>query len=79
MLTDPSLTTAHVGYAIGRNVGGAVLRNRIRRQLRALLEVKSTQLPAGWYLVGAQQRVGAMSWAELSATVDQLIAKVIVS
>jgi len=79
MLTDSSLQYAHVGYAIGRNVGGAVLRNRIRRQLRSLLEARSDQLPAGWYLVGAQPRVGTMSWAELGATVDQLAAKLVVS
>jgi ribonuclease P protein component len=79
MLTDSSLQNAHVGYAIGRNVGGAVLRNRIRRQLRSLLEARSDQLPAGWYLVGAQPRVGTMSWAELGATVDQLAAKLVVS
>ena len=79
MLTDSSLKNAHVGYAIGRNVGGAVLRNRIRRQMRSLLEARSDQLPAGWYLVGAQPRVGTMSWAELGTTVDQLIAKVVVS
>ena len=79
MLTDSSLQNAHVGYAIGRNVGGAVLRNRIRRQMRSLLEARSDQLPAGWYLVGAQPRVGTMSWAELGTTVDQLIAKVVVS
>ncbi len=79
MLTDSSLQNAHVGYAIGRNVGKAVLRNRVRRQLRSLLEAKSDQLPAGWYLVGAQPRVGTMSWAELGATVDQLAAKLVVS
>ena len=79
MLTDSSLPSAHVGYAIGRNVGGAVLRNRIRRQLRSLLEAKSDQMPAGWYLVGAQPRVGAMSWMELGSTVDQLVAKVVIS
>jgi len=79
MLTDSSLPNAHVGYAIGRNVGGAVLRNRIRRQLRALLEAKSDQLPAGWYLVGVQPRVSAMSWTDLGATVDQLVAKAAVS
>ena len=79
MLTDSSLPGAHVGYAIGRNVGGAVLRNRIRRQLRSLLETKSDQLPAGWYLVGTQPRVGTMSWTDLGATVDQLVAKVAVS
>lgn len=79
MLTDSSLQNAHVGYAIGRNVGGAVLRNRIRRQLRSLLEAKSDHLPAGWYLVGAQSRVGTMSWTDLGASVDQLVAKVAVS
>lgn len=79
MLTDSSLPSAHVGYAIGRNVGGAVLRNRIRRQLRSLLEAKSDQMPAGWYLVGVQPRVGAMSWTDLGVTVDQLLAKVAIS
>ena len=79
MLTDSSLPGAHVGYAIGRNVGGAVLRNRIRRQLRVLFEAKSSQMPAGWYLVGVQPRVGAMSWTDLGVTVDQLLAKVAVS
>jgi len=56
-----------------------VLRNRIRRQLRSLLEAKSDQFPAGWYLVGVQPRVSAMSWTDLGATVDQLVAKVAVS
>ena len=79
MLTDSSLQNAHVGYAIGRNVGGAVLRNRIRRQLRSLFEAKSDQMPAGWYLVGVQPRVGTMSWTDLGVTVDQLLAKVAVS
>jgi len=79
MLTDSSLPGAHVGYAIGRNVGGAVLRNRIRRQLRSLLEAKSSQMPAGWYLVGVQPRVAAMTWTDLGVTVDQLLAKVTVS
>ena len=79
MLTDSSLPGAHVGYAIGRNVGGAVLRNRIRRQLRSLLEAKSNQMPAGWYLVGVQPRAAAMTWTDLGVTVDQLLAKVAVS
>ena len=79
MLTDSSLPGAHVGYAIGRNVGGAVLRNRIRRHLRSLLEAKSSQMPAGWYLVGVQPRVAAMTWTDLGVTVDQLLAKVAVS
>lgn len=78
MLTDSSLPGAHVGYAIGRNVGGAVLRNRIRRQLRSILEAKSDHMPAGWYLIGVQPRVGVMSWTDLGETVDQLLAKMAV-
>ena len=77
MLTDSSLQAAHVGYAIGRNVGGAVLRNRIRRQLRSLLEARSQHLPTGWYLVGVQPRAGSMSWDDLGLAVDQLVSKVV--
>jgi hypothetical protein len=47
--------------------------------LRSLLEAKSNQMPAGWYLVGVQPRVSAMSWTDLGVTVDQLLAKVAVS
>lgn len=76
MLTDSSVQTAHVGYAIGRNVGGAVQRNRIRRQLRSLLDSRANQLPAGWYLIGVQPRIGSLSWNEIGEAVDQLLAKV---
>lgn len=75
MLKDSSVQTAHVGYAIGRNMGNAVLRNRIRRQLRSLLDARSHQLPAGWYVIGTQPRVGSLSWNDLGSTVDQLLAK----
>ena len=76
MLTDSSVQTAHVGYAIGRNVGGAVQRNRIRRQLRSLLDSRAKQLPAGWYLIGVQPRIASLSWNEIGEAVDHLLGKV---
>jgi ribonuclease P protein component len=40
-----------VAFAVGRRVGGAVDRNRVRRRLRAI--ARDTGLPAGTWLVGA--------------------------
>jgi len=45
-----------VAYAIGRPVGGAVLRNRVRRRLRAVvaeLDRADGVLEPGAYLIGA--------------------------
>ncbi len=43
----------HVAFAIGRSHGGAVVRNRLRRQLRSLvLEAQRRgDVDPGWYLV----------------------------
>lgn len=42
-----------VAFAIGRSVGTAVVRNRLRRQLRVLMdEVVDDGLAPGCYLVG---------------------------
>lgn len=54
--TDANCTTPpEVGFAIGRRVGPAVVRNRRRRQLRAIFsEVRRDQpglVPSGRYLV----------------------------
>ncbi len=42
-----------LAMAVGRNVGGAVVRNRLRRQLRALFASLAGQVQPGTYLVGA--------------------------
>jgi ribonuclease P protein component len=47
------LAVPRVGYAVGRRVGGAVVRNRVRRRLRELmrLEVRAGMALAGWDVV----------------------------
>ena len=42
-----------VAYAVGRDVGGSVARNRLRRRLRALVAELGPGLAPGAYLVGA--------------------------
>ena len=42
---------AQVGLVVGRGVGGAVTRNRVKRRLRHLMRDRVTQLPSGSVLV----------------------------
>jgi ribonuclease P protein component len=66
-----------VAFAVGRRAGGAVVRNRIRRRLRALFEaeVRARGLPAGWYLVGVSPGLAEPSWPELLHGVEALGAR----
>ena len=42
-----------MAFSVGRSVGSAPVRNRIRRRLRAIARARASQLAPGWYLVGA--------------------------
>lgn len=42
-----------MAFSVGRSVGSAPVRNRIRRRLRAIARARAGQLVPGWYLVGA--------------------------
>ena len=63
---------------MGRNVGTAVVRNRVRRRLRAALRelLAAGRLPGGTYLVGAGATVATLPWDDLVAELDALIAEV---
>jgi len=66
-LADPpgSQAPPRVAFAVGRRVGGAVERNRVRRRLRAV--ARDAALPGGAWLVGAGPGAATASHAELSS------------
>jgi len=61
----PESSSVDVAYAISRKVGNAVLRNRIRRRLRALLDDLNPQPKPGTYLIRCGFETGNLSYDEL--------------
>jgi ribonuclease P protein component len=60
-----------VAYAIGRRVGTAVVRNRLRRRLRAAMS--EARPAAGDYLVHAGPAAAVVPYADLKVLVSQAI------
>lgn len=64
-----------VAYAVGRRVGSAVVRNRVRRRLRAsIARHRSTLRPGAAYLVGAAPAAATVPFAELDSAVGTLLS-----
>jgi ribonuclease P protein component len=70
---DPS---RRVGFVVGRPVGPAVTRNRVRRRLRHLIAQRMTVLPEGARLVvRATPAAAGRTSALLSDALDTALAK----
>lgn len=69
-LADPALGRAHVAFAIGRPVGAAVVRNRLRRRLRMI--VRERALVPGWWLIGARPNAVELTFEKLQRTMSEL-------
>ena len=69
----PNLEPPRVAFSVGRSVGDAVTRNRVRRRLRAAVREHARSLaPGAAYLVGADRRSAHVPYAELSSTLREL-------
>ncbi len=65
---------ARAGFIVSRAVGGAVVRNKVRRRLRELVRGRIESLPAGSLLVvRANPRAGTARQADLAAELDLVI------
>jgi ribonuclease P protein component len=62
-----------VAFAIGRKVGGAVVRNRLRRRLRAIVAESTLGLAPGAYLLRATAEAAELTFGELRVVVSEAI------
>lgn len=73
--TSGSSAPARAGFVVSRAVGGAVVRNRVRRRLRHLVRERLDALPAGATLVvRALPKAAETPYARLGADLDAAIA-----
>jgi len=63
-----------VAYAVGRKVGGAASRNRVRRRLRAITREVRPLLRPGACLISAAPEVARLSYRDLRTTVSEALA-----
>lgn len=76
-LPDPAAPgPPRAAFAVGRKVGGAVVRNRLRRRLRHVLAEQSATMGPGAYLVAAGPAAAGLSPEELRATVTSALRSV---
>lgn len=77
MVPDSSTANVHVAFSTPRRIGPAVVRNRVRRQLRALMQDQVATLPRGWYLIGIEAPPVDNSWGQLSGLLATALPRVI--
>jgi ribonuclease P protein component len=74
---DDSLTAPRVGFVVSKAVGNAVVRNRVRRQLRHLVKSHlSTLSPSAELVVRALPAAAELSSAELDAELARCLKRI---
>jgi ribonuclease P protein component len=75
-LPDDTGGRPRIAYAIGKRVGTAVVRNRLRRRLKAIAEAHADLVHPGSYLIGARLGAAQCSYEELNAMFIRLFDQV---
>ena len=65
-----------VGFSVSKRVGGAVVRNRVKRRLRANMCALCEVIEPGWdVVVIARQQASTATSSQLNTELDQLLHK----
>jgi ribonuclease P protein component len=71
-----SSSEAQFAYALGKKIGTAVVRNRLRRRLRAIVAEMGSHLAPGAYLVSAGPTATALKFDELRMVMGRALESV---
>jgi ribonuclease P protein component len=65
------------GFSIKKALGGAVVRNRIRRRVREIIRCRRAEIPAGWdVVIHPKSSVARAEFAAVSADLLRLLKSV---
>jgi ribonuclease P protein component len=68
------LPRSRFGFSIKKALGGAVLRNRIRRRMREIVRCHRLEIPAGWdFVVHPKSSVAIAEFPGLTADLLRLL------
>jgi len=74
-LPGPEGEPPRLAFGIPRAVGTAVVRNRLRRRLRAVFAELAARVPPGTYLIGADPAAATLDYGELRRTVSTALTE----
>ena len=74
-LEQKSWSDAEVSYAISRRVGTAVVRNRLRRRLKAIMTELAPSLVAGAYVVRTGPGSSTLDYEELRVAMSRALER----
>lgn len=71
----PTPGARRAGFSVGKKVGGAVVRNRVKRRLREVVRARWDALPEADIAVLARPPAATMSYQDLDAAMSALLER----
>jgi ribonuclease P protein component len=70
------LPYSRFGFVVAKRVGGAVVRNRVKRRMREAMRMRIAEVPPGWDLVLiARTAIGRASFWRIGEALDGLLPR----
>ena len=71
-----NLKQVRMGVMVNKSIGGAVVRNRCKRQIRSLFDGYLDRIENGWdLLIIARQPIGRADYSSMKSTLQDLLCK----
>lgn len=68
-------TQKRVGFSVSKKVGGAVVRNLVKRRMRECLRPMLPELKNGFYVIIAHPSCAERTFLQLKSSVDSMLRK----